>query len=61
MTGGVWIRAKPLFIKSWANRWCFRERAGCFAFQYNVTYFSDNPIDNRAYLSIDDASNDLTK
>ena len=30
-------------------------------FQYNVTYFSDNPIDNKACLSIDHASNDLTK
>ena len=30
-------------------------------FQYNVTYFLDNAIDNKSYLSLDDASNDLTK
>ena len=29
--------------------------------QYNVTYFLDNPIDNKACLLTDHASNDLTK
>ena len=37
------------------------KRADALLLQRSVTYFVDNPIDNRACLLTDHASNDLTK
>jgi len=38
-----------------------RKGADASHLQYNMIYFLDNPIDNKAYLSTDHASNDLRR
>ena len=59
--GGGWFRAKPLFIRSWLSDGVSRKGVDALHLQYNVTYFLDNPIDNRACLLTNHASNDLAK